>query len=328
MSDISIIIPIYKVEQYLQRCIDSILKQSFVGFEIILIDDGSPDNCGKICDDYKEIDDRIVVIHQENRGLSGARNAGIEWVLKNSQCDWITFIDGDDWVHEDYLKCLLSAALTHDCKVSACDYKKAKGDEVDLFELADSVKLTASELYNSHYYVAQSAWCKLYHKSLFVGGAFRFPEGILHEDSAIVYQFLFNQNSIAFSPNGLYYYYQREESITGTGWNPKRMIYCEVQSNQLQWLEDHGYSECVRECVLHYLQSLHYNEHQIHKKIEYSDYAGEMRKISRTLIKKYGRKYGISVKNYPCLFETGYPRIMALYWFFVAQVQKIRGGQS
>ena len=93
MPKISVIVPVYKVEQYLCRCIDSILDQTFSDFDLILVDDGSPDNCGKICDDYELKDKRIRVIHQNNGGLSAARNTGIEWSLKNSDSTYLTFVN-------------------------------------------------------------------------------------------------------------------------------------------------------------------------------------------------------------------------------------------
>ena len=106
MPKISVIVPVYKVEKYLRRCIDSILNQTFNDFDLILVDDGSPDSCGDICEKYEKTDNRITVIHRENGGLSAARNSGIKWALKNSDSEWITFVDSDDWLHPDYLKIL------------------------------------------------------------------------------------------------------------------------------------------------------------------------------------------------------------------------------
>ena len=101
---ISVIVPVYKVEPYLRKCVDSVLGQTFKDFELILVDDGSPDNCGKICDEYAAADDRVKVIHQANGGLSAARNAGIDWVMAYSKSEYITFIDSDDWVADTYLE--------------------------------------------------------------------------------------------------------------------------------------------------------------------------------------------------------------------------------
>ena len=117
---ISIVVPIYKVEKYIHRCIESILAQTFTDFDLILVDDGSPDNCGKICDEYAVKDKRIHVIHKENGGLSDARNAGIDWAFANSDSEWITFIDSDDWIHPKYLETLYNAVFTS----SYCEYRR------------------------------------------------------------------------------------------------------------------------------------------------------------------------------------------------------------
>ena len=103
MPTISVVVPVYKVEKYLNRCVDSILNQTYKDFELILMDDGSPDKAPEICDDYAKKYDFIHVIHQKNGGLSAARNSGIEWALENSDSEWITFIDSDDWIHPEYM---------------------------------------------------------------------------------------------------------------------------------------------------------------------------------------------------------------------------------
>ena len=107
MKSVSIIVPIYNVERYLPRCIDSILSQSITDFELILVDDGSPDRCGIICDEYAIEDTRVRVIHQKNAKVAAARNSGLD-IAKG---EWIAFVDSDDWLHKDYLKILLSGAL-------------------------------------------------------------------------------------------------------------------------------------------------------------------------------------------------------------------------
>ena len=109
MPQISVIVPVYKVELYIRRCIDSILAQTFSDYELILVDDGSPDKCGAVCDEYAKQDNRIHVLHQENAGLSVARNTGIDWTFSHSDSKWLTFIDSDDWVHPRYLEALFLA---------------------------------------------------------------------------------------------------------------------------------------------------------------------------------------------------------------------------
>lgn len=120
MSSISVIVPVYKVEKYLDRCVKSILAQTFADFELLLVNDGSPDACPQMCDDYEKQDHRIHVIHQKNGGLSAARNAGLDWLYANSQSQWITFIDSDDWVHPTYLESLLDAVKEYNSQVSMC----------------------------------------------------------------------------------------------------------------------------------------------------------------------------------------------------------------
>ena len=115
MSNISVIVPVYKVERYIRRCVDSILTQTYPDFEVVLVDDGSPDGCGRICDFYAQNDGRVHVIHQKNGGLSAARNAGIDWVTANSDSRWIAFVDCDDWVHDEFLRKLYSAAEQNVC---------------------------------------------------------------------------------------------------------------------------------------------------------------------------------------------------------------------
>ena len=134
MPEISVIVPVYKVEKYIHRCIDSILNQTFRDFELIMVDDGSPDNCGAICDEYAAKDNRVVVIHQENGGLSAARNAGIDWAFTNSNSEWLNFIDSDDWVHPEYLQKLYDAAKCNNVSVSVCGFERTCGEEPEIIE--------------------------------------------------------------------------------------------------------------------------------------------------------------------------------------------------
>lgn len=116
MPEVSIIVPVYKVEPYLNKCVDSILAQTFTDFECILVDDGSPDSCGKICDEYVQKDSRVKVIHQENQGLSAARNSGLDM----ASGAWIVFVDSDDWIEPDAVEVLYRAALQNDADMAVC----------------------------------------------------------------------------------------------------------------------------------------------------------------------------------------------------------------
>ena len=212
MPQISVIVPVYNVEKYLSRCIDSILAQTFTDFELILIDDGSPDNCGKICDEYAAKDKRIKVIHKKNGGLSDARNIGID----NSRCEYLTFIDSDDWIATDYLLIMYQNMIEYDVDISAVNLHKEYNSKFEkpceiqegLYEGIESLKFLY-EKESSMY--ADVACAKLYKKKLFQ--KIRYPIGKIHEDAYTTYKLYFNAKKVYFSKSDLYFYYQRNDSI-------------------------------------------------------------------------------------------------------------------
>ena len=183
MPSISVIVPVYKVEQFLHRCVSSILAQSFTDYELILVDDGSPDACGSLCDAYAAQYGHIHVIHQKNGGLSAARNSGIDWAFANSESQWLAFIDSDDWVHPEYLEYLYRAAKETDSKISVCGFYRTGGETGERVNLFSCEALSADDYYCNeelHEGLTATAWNKLYHKSLFE--ILRYPVGKLHED--------------------------------------------------------------------------------------------------------------------------------------------------
>ena len=202
MAEISIIVPVYKVEKYIYRCVDSILKQSFNNYELILVDDGSPDNCGNICDDYSKKDKRIHVIHQTNQGLSAARNAGIVWAFSNSDSRWLTFIDSDDWIHPRYLAVLYNAANKFDTDV-AIGNALWTSDGVLPDKIYDEPELwKIREYYMKDPVNATVAWGKLYKKECF--STIRYPVGKIHEDEFVTYRILFEKEYVAVVDQPLY----------------------------------------------------------------------------------------------------------------------------
>ena len=241
MPKISVIVPVYKVEKYLSRCVDSILKQSFIDFELILVDDGSPDLCGDICEQYAASDNRVIVIHRENGGLSAARNSGIEWSLKNSDSEWITFIDSDDWIHHDYLDILLNASLEFGTDVSVCNFLRTSNDACcDLNNDFNKKKFFSEDFFINNNLNATVAWGKLYRKKFFKG--IRYPEGKLHEDEFTTYKILFECKEVCFVDEDLYYYFVNETGITGGTilgeWRPSRMDFIEAVQERLVYFKE------------------------------------------------------------------------------------------
>lgn len=240
---ISVIVPIYNVEKYLNRCVDSILNQSFSDFELILVDDGSPDNCGKICDEYAKKDNRVIVIHKQNGGLSDARNAGIEWALQNSDSEWITFIDSDDWIHKDYLKLLYNAVKDNNVDVSVCRFVRTTGEDDLSNESNDaSVKLWSPEDFFVNDVVNAAIACaKLYRKPLFKD--IRYPYGRIHEDEFTTYKVLFQNDKIAVVDKVMYYYYTNPDSIMNKKWNPKRLDAIDAFESRIDFFKDNNYKK-------------------------------------------------------------------------------------
>lgn len=223
MNDIkiSVIVPVYKVEKYLRKCVDSILAQTYKDFEVILVDDGSPDNCGKICDEYAKKDKRIKVVHKENGGLSDARNVGI----KNAKGEYLSFIDSDDYVSPDFLEVLYRLANQNNADISVCEAVIVKEDQnaqfnnIEKYELMDKNLALVEMIYFRKFSV--NTWNKLYKKELF--DEILFPKGLLYEDLATTYKLVDKSNKVVYTPAKLYAYVQRGGSIMGqTGYKMKK----------------------------------------------------------------------------------------------------------
>ncbi len=209
---VSVIVPIYKVESYLSHCVDSILRQTYYRIEVILIDDGSPDRCGAICDEYAKQDKRIKVIHQDNMGLSGARNTGIDVAVG----EYVAFVDGDDWIHPKYIETMLEACIDNNCTLCQCDFFNVVDDYTPRNEYAGSVfTFETNEFVKAEYEIYSwncvVAWNKLYHRSLFDG--IRYPLGRLHEDEYTTYKIISAAERVALITDKLYYYRRRDDGI-------------------------------------------------------------------------------------------------------------------
>ena len=212
---VSIIVPIYKVEPYLQRCLDSIVKQTYSNLEIILVNDGSPDSCPQICDEYAQNDHRIKVIHKQNGGLSSARNAG----LKIASGAFISFVDSDDWIKDNYVEALYHIQNKFDADLVIAEHQNVYNDDdsnkrarqsnfVERISRKESLKRLFCEN-NPSYTVA---WGKLYRKQLLEN--FYFPIGKFHEDEFTTYLLFHKANNICHTNAVLYNYRQRTDNIT------------------------------------------------------------------------------------------------------------------
>ena len=211
---ISVIVPVYNVELYLRDCLDSLILQTYHNLEIILVDDGSPDNCPEICDEYALLDERFIVIHKENGGLSDARNAGLDIATG----DYIGFVDSDDWVSPTMYEDLINTAAEYNAELVCCGYLKIEDNTV-LSKRKFGVKRRASGSdiirdilckYNDNVVV----WNKLYDAILFK--SVRFPYGELHEDNSILCSTVGKVGIAAYTGTVGYYYRVRTGSIMNT----------------------------------------------------------------------------------------------------------------
>lgn len=311
MPEISVIVPVYKVEKFLHRCVDSILNQTFRDFELILVDDGSPDNCGKICDAYAARDSRIHVIHQKNGGLSAARNTGIDWVMAESHSHWLAFVDSDDWVHPQFLQQLYSAAEQTLCKISVCGFFRTEGDSLPEGEDFSIQRMSADDYYCGllHEGSTAVAWNKLYHRSLFK--KLRYPIGKLHEDEFTTYKAVYQAGSISVTPARLYAYYQNPEGIMRSDWNPRRMHVLEAVEQQIAFAQQQGNDRLLKKAVEQYIYSLY--DH-LNKAIVV--YRKELRRKLRTGL-KLGRECGCFPRNWQnsWAYEAAYP-CKPFWWLF------------
>lgn len=218
---VSIIVPVYNVEKYLNRCVDSIINQSYKDIEIILVNDGSTDNCGKIIDDYKNNDDRVKVIHKENGGLSDARNFGID-VAKGK---YLMFIDSDDWVDDKYVETFLNVMIEEKADLVIGKIKSVFNEKNIPINLKNRIMLSRVDAYRKMFLEDGSiisACAKMYKKELF--DTLRFEKGKLYEDFLIFDKIIEGSNKIVYIDYLGYYYFIKSNSITRSNFNPNRMV--------------------------------------------------------------------------------------------------------
>lgn len=221
MDLISVIVPIYKVEQYLDKCIQSIVDQTYKNLEIILVDDGSPDRCPEICDEWAKKDSRICVVHQKNSGVSVARNTGLDI----AQGDYIGFVDSDDCIAPNMYEQLLAALKDTDIKASCCLISRFVNDEPIVMDktVNDNIKpMNVFEAINGSFYerICNAVWCKLYRRSVFED--LRFPVGEVNEDYPLMLPIIIKSGGLVLVERAMYYYRKRDGGITSMGYATSR----------------------------------------------------------------------------------------------------------
>lgn len=245
MSEISVIVPVYKVEKYIKKCVDSILAQSFSDFELWLVDDGSPDKCGKICDEYALLDNRIKVIHKKNGGLSDARNAALDVMIGK----YVLFVDSDDWIAHDTLEIMYNALKRTGARVATGNIVAVyeDGTEKEFYSpVKEETVLHGEELLTT--LLRPNACNRLYAADIFKD--LRYPVGRLYEDVFVYHKILEQIDSMVLTGKNSYYYLIRSGSIMHTEYSIKFTDIVDAIYDRANWLDKIGQNKLADETRL------------------------------------------------------------------------------
>lgn len=314
-SKISVIIPIYNVEQYIHECMNSVMNQTYTNLEIILVDDGSTDNCPAICDEYAMKDSRIKVIHKENGGLSDARNAGLEIATGK----YIGYVDSDDYIALDMYECLYKACEENDAEIAVCRFHTFT-DQVQLSEnVVNRNKVYSNQEILSAYIdetveelITPSAWSKLYRKDCIQG--LEFPKGKLCEDIVYTTKAFYNAAKVIYVGRELYFYRNRPGSIMTDKSVIKRRIREEIEQyeSRIAFLKDKEENQLVELCCYELYKRMQLRYCEVMKSgtksdeiiKELSDKMRNYRSVSKKVAKErqhrisYKEKFKMSVSLY------------------------------
>ena len=325
MPKISVIVPVYNVEKYLARCIDSILDQSFADFEVILVDDGSPDKSGEICEYYKAQDNRIVVIHQNNEGQASARNRALD-IAKG---EYISFIDSDDYVHPDMFSTLIRIITESKSDLVLFGYTKGIEEKVywERNEQIDYQTWNGKAFLNDCILNDKNGcWIlcdKLFNRKCFKG--ISLPVGRIFEDNAVVYKILYNATRIATTESVLYYYYQNEKSTTNQAFSEKKADWLIVLEEMIEFFENNHDTEVCVHLVKRYFDESVWIYKTIVDKFPNSKRIDYIKKQLKKHYRKYKNSLSITISNSPELYHIIYPKYSKTYWLLRTVVQNMKG---
>lgn len=326
MSTISVITPVYDVEKYLNICIKCVMKQTFQDFELILINDGSTDNSGKICDEYALTDKRVKVIHQSNSGQSVARNCA----LSIAQGEYIAFVDSDDYIHPRMFEKLIENAEKTNATVSIGGYKNVF-DHYDKEELIRSdvqTKLWSGKEFLTHCLIngvdkkPWVLWDKIFHRSCFEN--IRMPEGRIYEDNAIVYKILYEADKIVDCNAPFYYYFQNPDSTVNQKFQRKHLDWLLVPQEMIKYFTKKQDDILLDKANKMYLYALEDMYRKVHMELNDIDLEQRIKKELLEQYKKEKQRYSITIKTHPGLYEILHPIYSDCYWTVQGIINKVK----
>lgn len=295
---VSVVVPIYNVEKYLSKCIETIINQTYNNIEIILVNDGSTDNCLQICNDFREKDRRIKVINKKNGGLSDARNTG----LKDAHGKYICFIDSDDYISNKYVEELYNLIIENNAQIALCNYEKVDEENKSIskedIESQTISGKTALEKFNetAFYPASVVAWNKLYDINLFRN--IIYPEGKIHEDEFTTYKLFYLAKKVAITSKVLYYYRFVPTSIMNRKFNVKRLDKLEALEQRVNFFRDNKEEKLYRLALIDYQYLLvsHY--------LKCKKYLENSKKIQKEILKKIRKNYNVVIKFKECSIKS------------------------
>lgn len=284
---VSVIVPVYNVERYLKRCLDSLLNQEYKNIQIIIIDDGSTDNSGRICDEYANRYENIKVVHQTYNGVSDARNKGVD----ASDGDYIMFLDGDDEADKKYVSLLYKTLKENDLDIAQCCLLRIRdGKPINKLEVKDGVKIFSGmemqmKTFERNRYFCNVVCGKIFKKRLFDG--LRFPYGRINEDESLIYRLTFKAKRVGIIDNYLYYYHFNGDSITEKKYNIHRLDAFYMLEEKFAFYKGLGLNDFANKVANEYFSQM--SAVLNHKNSEVVDYKTVM-KTAKKIYKKDRRE--------------------------------------
>jgi len=313
MPEISVIVPVYKAEAYLADCVGSLLSQTFSDFEVILVDDGSPDNCGSLCEAYAAEYDHISVIHQENRGQSAARNHA----MTQAKGEWICFVDSDDLIHPRMLELLYRAAREKDAAIAMCGMLEALSLPEDFnrernaaFELLTMDEETLVRLYDAEDYPGWVACAKLIRRELIEHYPFR--EGRVYEDNEAVCRWICEAKRLVRTREELYFYRGNPDSTTKGDFKLSRLDYLWALESIIVHYTGLGYQQMRQRFLERYLAAVVNCCNGVRYMIFQPEKSKDIEKQVRSFLRR--EKVSLTKQQFEALLEVMHPEVMWLYW--------------
>lgn len=325
MDCISVIVPIYNSERYLDHCIKSIVMQTFQNLEIILIDDGSTDQSGFICDNWAKKDQRIKVVHQENKGISFSRNVGLQCATG----DGILMVDSDDYIASQMIERMHDVLDRYHTELVICNMEKGNledyqfqektNDEVEIIDNETALHRIYESKYKELLYVVP--WAKLYKRELFQN--LQYPNGKIFEDIYLTHEILFKCKKIAIVPEKMIYYYQHEESIMNQRFNVKKLDYLSALENRIAFFDLHRLDDLKEKAYDVYLHSLIWEYSRARDILTSKDIMKDIHnRFRRAYIQGYASKrYPEETKLFLKIFNIN-PELIVLYWRIKSKIVK------